>query len=190
MSEMLSPSDFKFSSRVRFSISPECNLKCKYCDKQMENFKESDHIISLSDNLQILKSLVKNGFDGVSFTGGEPMLNPCWDILANKSKEYGFDRVEMTTNGTLINSYLDKQEKFPDSLDSLKVSMDSSSSSQFKKITGSNIELEKILTGIKRLKETNPGLKLVANKVCLKSGLGNLQEYFDFIKQSNFNFCF
>lgn len=192
--------EFKFKSKARVAISPNCNLKCHYCDNSrnndqdrvvsMEDFRNtplSKGVISSEDYIRILEALLRSGFNKVDFTGGEPMLNKAWDLLVCASKHMGFLSVEMTTNGTLISDYLENKLKFPDELDRLKVSIDTNDPKLYNRIVGKKVSLYEIIDGVKRLKEVNPKLKLTANCVLSKSTTANISEYIEFIKEAGFD---
>ncbi len=178
---------FKFKSKARIAISPNCNLKCIYCDNSrnnspdrvvsMEDFRNtplSKGVISSVDYIRILAALLRSGFNKVDFTGGEPMLNKDWDLLVCSSKNMGFQSVEMTTNGVLISDYLEKNSRFPQELDRLKVSIDTNDPKLYNTIVGKSINLNEIINSIKRLKEVNPDLMLTANCVLCKSTTVNI----------------
>lgn len=192
--------DFVFKSKARIAISSKCNLKCKYCDngramadqrvKAMEDFRQtstSTGNITTQDYLLILNSLCKNGYDRVDFTGGEPMLNCDWDKLVVESKKMNFKSVEMTTNGTLLNNYLDQKCKFPEALDRLIISLDTYDPNKYQEIVGNSVELDCILSGVKRLKRYNPDLKLTANCVLCKSSALSITQYIEFVKTAGFD---
>lgn len=183
------------AKNVRVALSPACNLACTYCDGPksrseekpgaMEDFRKKpleEGVISTADYLRIFESLHKAGFSGINFTGGEPMLNHDWALLAKEAKNIGFDRVEMTTNGILLYSYLKRHGKFPDELTMLKVSLDTQDADKYREVTRVG-SLEKLAMGVKRLRETNPDLILRANKVLLRSDLAELEQYIDFIHE-------
>lgn len=191
---------YKFNSKARVAISPYCNLKCHYCDNSressqdrvvsMEDFRKtmlSKGVISTMDYIRILAALLHGGFDMVDFTGGEPMLNKNWDLLVCSAKYMGFRSVEMTTNGTFISDYLLRNEMFPTELDRLKISIDTNNSKLYNRIVGGRANIEEIIDGIKRLKNTNPQLKLTANCVLCKNTADHVIDYIEFIKDIGFD---
>lgn len=193
---------FKFKSKARIAISPTCNYKCKYCDNSRIEEEDCDRIISMEDfrntplrkgmistfdYIRILAALLRSGFDMVDFTGGEPMMNKNWDLLVCSAKHMGFLSVEMTTNGTLINEYLKKNYTFPSELDVLRVSIDTNDKKIYKAIVGCEANLDEIVASIKRLKETNPKLQLIANCVLCKSTVVKVKDYIEFVKAIGFD---
>ena len=192
--------EYVFHSKARVAISPECNLKCFYCDYSrrqgqdrivaMEDYRStplSKGVISSDDYIVIMEALLRNGFNRVDFTGGEPMLNKDWKKLVCAAKHMGFQSVEMTTNGTLISNYLRHNGSFPLELDRLIVSLDTYDVNVFKRIIGRDFSPNHVVSGVKRLRETNPRIKLTANCVLCKDTLVNIEEYLAFIKGIGFD---
>lgn len=179
---------------IRVAVSAQCNLNCAYCDGPksrtkskpgaMEDFRKkplSKGVIKTADYLNLIQGLYNAGFRGITLTGGEPMLNKNWAFIVTRSKEMGFQRVEMTTNGTLLARYLQKNGCFPKELTLLKISLDTHDPKEFKKLTRHG-SLKSIIDGVKKLKKTNPDLPIRANRVLLKSELKDIKNYLAFIK--------
>lgn len=177
---------------IRVAVSPFCNLNCIYCDGQksrrpgkpgaMEDFRRKpldQGVITTNEFIEIIRALYLSGFNGMTLTGGEPFLNPEWDIIVNKSKEMGMSRVGVTTNGVLLNSYLKKNKHFPKGLTLLTLSLDTIDDGRFKAITGQD-KLNEIIKGIKTAKKDNPKLIIRANKVVLRSDMKYLLDYIKF----------
>jgi len=174
--------------KIRVAIAGECNLRCSYCDAGLERSKNrtgsmedfrSDEMhkgtISPDEYLRSMSALREAGYSGVTFTGGEPLLNPHWPELVIGAKELGFTNIRLTTNGLLINTFLRKHGKFPDELGLLTVSLDTFDDNEFKAITGGHVT--KVLSGIEAVKQTNPELPIKANKVVMRSNLEGLDRY-------------
>ena len=181
---------------IRVAISPFCNLNCIYCDGQksrtldkpgaMEDFRRkplNKGIIGTDVFIKIIKMLHLAGFEGVTLTGGEPLLNPEWDVIVNEIRKIGISRIEMTTNGMLLNAYLQKKGRMPKGLTLLKVSLDTFIPERFKILTG-NGKLKQVMEGIKAVKLNRPELKVRANKVLLRSDIGYLLNYIEFCENS------
>ena len=91
--------------RLRYSpmlaqmvIIRRCNLACAYCTE----FDKTSAPIPFAILEAQLHKLKKLGTFGVSFTGGEPTLHPDLPRLIRKSRELGFLRTGMITNGFLL----------------------------------------------------------------------------------------
>src|SRR5665213_43697 len=83
---------------VRASVSGKCNLNCVYCPKKegMEN-RVPDMLrgnnLTVEEYGRNLTHLARNGIRGISFTGGEPTLNPDLPEIITIARKI-FERVE------------------------------------------------------------------------------------------------
>ena len=183
---------------IRIAISPTCNSDCIYCDGcksrgtnkpgAMEDFRRKpleSGLISTKNFLEIIRALHSSGFIGMALTGGEPLLNPDWDKIVRQSFSIGMSRIGVTTNGLLLNSYLQKNKHLPEELSLLTISLDTIDPQRFKAITGQD-KLSEILAGLKLARKTNPNLLIRANKVLLRSEMDCLFEYIYFIDSAGF----
>jgi molybdenum cofactor biosynthesis enzyme MoaA len=181
---------------IRVAITPFCNFNCVYCDGPtsrtpgkpgaMEDFRRkplNEGVISTTEMVKIIKAFNTAGFEGVTLTGGEPFVNSEWDVIVNESAKSGMSRVEVTTNGMLLNEYLKRKKHLPIGLTLLKVSLDTSDPKRFKALTRRD-EFDNVIRGIKATKLDRPDLKIRANKVLLRSDMGNLINYIEFCERS------
>ena len=102
--------------QIDINVGYDCNFRCSYCfeklgDKNYKNSKMSPEVISKACEYvnHLLETRFKNDRVNLCFYGGEPLLH--MDIIeeyiiAFKDNE----RVifDITTNGTLINTIIDK----------------------------------------------------------------------------------
>src|SRR3989449_5114157 len=79
-------------------IIRRCNLSCGYCS-EYDKISAPIPTEVLEQRLRKLKSL---GTFGISFTGGEPTLHPELLRLIRKSRELGFFRTGMISNGFFL----------------------------------------------------------------------------------------
>jgi len=182
--------------KIRVAISPFCNLNCVYCDGSksrkknkpgaMEDFRQkplNQGVISTDMFIKIIEALHLVGFSGVTLTGGEPLLNPEWDVIARKSKEVGMSQICLTTNGTLLSSYLEKNRHLPEELTLLTISLDAFNAKEFGRITR-GVRLKQIMNGLEATKKSNPKLKIRANKVVIRRDLESLPDYIKLCEES------
>lgn len=181
--------------KIRVAISPFCNLNCLYCSKlrgekrskfgAMEDFRGkplNQGVISTETTVKIIEALHRVGFEGVTFTGGEPLLNPEWDIIIRKSKEIGMSQICLTTNGTLLGSYLHLQKKMPKELTLLTVSLDSFNPLEFEFNTG-GAKLDKVIEAVKMVKKCNPKLTIRVNNVVMRKNFKSLPQYIEYCEK-------
>lgn len=177
--------------KARLAVSPACNLFCNYCDGPngrkidkpgaMEDFRANSlekGIISAETYLQIIQSLYDTGFRGITLTGGEPFLNKDWDKIIRGARDIGMEQTCVTTNGTLLKHYLDRNNKLPDELTLLTVSFDTFNPDEFASISQvSALKHNQIVEGVRMARKSNPDLAIRANKVTTRSGLGTLPDF-------------
>lgn len=189
-------SNNKFQRNVRIAISSNCNMKCIYCESNsgyskkgrmaaMEDMRRtplSEGNITTDELLDILKAFHKAGFNGITLTGGEPMINKDWDTIVNRATDIGFERREITTNGVLLGDYLKKHKKLPN-LTLIKVSFDTDDKEEFNRMTGGNY-FDKVVDSVKI---TSPHIGILrANKVMLRKDLKYLKRYINFCRSIGF----
>jgi molybdenum cofactor biosynthesis enzyme MoaA len=77
-------------------------------------------LLTTEEYLHNLHLLAAHGFQTISFTGGEPLLNPQFAQILNGSREI-YKTVEITTNGSKLLDNIDAVIKY---VDVLKISID------------------------------------------------------------------
>lgn len=87
---------------VHLSLSSQCNLRCKYC-YAAERVESKYPRLTLDDYRRIIDDLCSIS-SNITFTitGGEPLLNPLWQSIAQHIKERGCTLL-LLSNGLLIN---------------------------------------------------------------------------------------
>lgn len=185
-----------FQRNIRVAISSYCNMKCIYCEGNdgfgrngrmaaMEDFRRtplSKGNITTEQLIDILKVFYKVGFDGITLTGGEPMVNKEWDLIIDEAAKIGFKRREMTTNGLMLGDYYKKMKKLP-KLTLVKVSFDTDNREEFNKMTGGD-NFDKVVDTIKTI---SPHIDIIrANKVMLRKDLPYLNRYIKFCEEIGF----
>lgn len=120
-----------------------CKLRCKYCHNPEMWVKRNDNITSdeLVDKIKRFKSYIKNT-GGVTFSGGEPLLQPDFLIdCCKKLKKEGFNIV-LDTAGVGVGKY----NEILENVDLIIFDVKHTVSSEYLKLTGTNIdESEKFL---------------------------------------------
>lgn len=187
--------NFSTGRNLRIAISSYCNLDCSYCgghkgysdEKRgtMEDYRRekiSGYKITLDEIKELLKMFYAVGYRGVSLTGGEPLINKDWYEIIKFSKELGFVRREITTNGVLLGEYI-KNNGYPTDLTLIKISFDTIDKDAFKRITKKD-DFDKVVESIKIVSEK---IKTRANRVVLKSELKDLDDFIKYCKSMGFS---
>ena len=91
---------------VAINLADNCNLNCKGCltfSTLVENPNYLDNEIFKRD-MKRLGELCNKNISGMNLTGGEPLLNPNISEICNISREHSTGRIEIRTNGLLLDS--------------------------------------------------------------------------------------
>lgn len=88
---------------VGWELTLACNLRCEHCASRAGTARPGE--LSLAEALAIADQLPDLLVYEVVFTGGEPLLNPWWEPLAQHLRRAEI-RVGVVTNGTLLNAAL------------------------------------------------------------------------------------
>lgn len=155
---------------LRASISGVCNFGCEYCptDLGMENHTPRGLCADPLNAERYVKNLAlisRHGFKNVSFTGGEPLLNPEFEEIAQGCRGI-FETVEITTNGSRIPEHLSTLKKY---IDVLKISADAFDKDLAVKIAGN--------------KAAADTLNMIEE--CCRSGIKNIGLNFVYMRQNS-----
>ncbi len=115
----------KQSIFLRASISGICNFSCQYCatDLGMENNTPPSlkaPLLNVEEYVRNMKMIAQHGFNAISFTGGEPLLNPEFPRILKECRNI-FKTIEITTNGSKLLENIEVVKEF---VDVLKISVD------------------------------------------------------------------
>ncbi|ESO12806.1 hypothetical protein HELRODRAFT_187989 [Helobdella robusta] len=146
---------------LRISLTERCNLRCQYCMPESGvDLTSNDNLLKTDEMMKLAKLFVKEGIKKIRLTGGEPLIRK--DIVEiveqlNFLKQYGLEKLSLTTNGVLLHRYSEKLKEA--GLDNLNISLDTLIKSKFEFITRrkgfekviNNIDLA-INTGFKSIK--------------------------------------
>lgn len=82
---------------VQYSLLNACNARCTYCNSP----NRPDDPMSREEHVAALRAFARLGAVRIKFLGGEPLLSPDIDFLADEVNRLGM-RAAMVTNGFLI----------------------------------------------------------------------------------------
>jgi molybdenum cofactor biosynthesis enzyme MoaA len=155
---------------LRIAVTPDCNFSCLYCRDGGEGILTNE-IMSASEMLKVLEISSQVGFKHLKITGGEPLLREkkmkdVIPLIKEVVKNKYFDDIQMVTNGSLLNSYV--EDLINSGLNSLTVSLDAADSKKFKQITGRD-EFGSVIEGIKNT--VSSGLPVILNTVIFDRNL-------------------
>lgn len=165
---------------LRVSVTDRCNFKCKYCmpTGKFEHICHSD-IMSYEKLLFAISVFAELGVRKVRVTGGEPLVRKkIGSFLRQVSDVKGLEEVTLTTNGALLENFLDDIKNA--GIKRINVSLDSLRPDRYKDITG-GFDIEKIIDGIKSAQRAGIG-PVKTNMVVIKGY--NSDEILDFCEFS------
>ncbi len=170
--------------RLAIALLKECNLSCAYCDPVGENKMSWGRDMSLNEAKAIIDSAHDTGFKLFRLTGGEPMSVQWFsEILAYLLSKDNDSKINISTNATFLNHYLDLIEQNKERI-KLGISLDSLI--QSKKKQG----IEKILTnGLdKNLKEASKrGINVRLNTVVTKLNVDEVPDLISYASTLGFD---
>jgi len=168
---------------LRLAVNEKCNLRCIYCmPEEGVKLLNEDQYLSTLEIKRIISLFTQMGISKIRFTGGEPLLREDISELIRYAKnECKIKQVHLTTNGILLNKYLDQFSRA--GLSGINISLDSLRPERFKKITRRD-KLQKVLDNIILVQDSViPSLKI---NVVFMRGF-NDDELLDFVEFTKTN---
>jgi cyclic pyranopterin phosphate synthase len=141
---------------LRISVTDRCNFRCSYCMPRDASdgkfsFLPRSELLNFEEIHRLSRLFVGLGVRKIRLTGGEPMLRHRLEHLIEKlallTDSAGRPvEIAMTTNGTLLAS---KARALKNAgLTRLTVSLDALSETTFRRVTGSEVSVTRVLEGI------------------------------------------
>lgn len=133
---------------LRISVTDRCNLRCMYCMPEGGiSCVPMEEVLTFEEIVRICKQAAGLGISRLKITGGEPLVRKGVENLVKMLKEIdGIEQVTMTTNGTLLDGYIDKL--IGSGLDGINISIDSLDEDGYRQITR-NGNLDDALRGLR-----------------------------------------
>lgn len=151
---------------LRISIIDRCNLRCRYCTPPEISYIPNNDLLSYDEILRIAKLATKLGITNFKITGGEPLLRQnCVNLIGSLKSLPKVKQVTMTTNGVLLERYLDKLVDA--GLDAVNISIDTLLDDKYNFLTNcENISTSYLLSVAEKC--VTKGIKTKINTVLLK----------------------
>jgi len=162
---------------LRLAVNEYCNLRCIYCmPEEGLPLRNKNELLSTKEIKKLIKISGQLGVTKIRFTGGEPLLRKDISELVKYAVNLnGIKSVNLTTNGILLNKYLEDLQLA--GLSGINISLDTLRSDRFIKITRRN-NLKEVLDNIQlAIKSNIPSIKI--NVVAMRDF--NHDELIDFV---------
>src|SRR5574337_279866 len=137
---------------LRISVTDRCNLRCRYCmPKELfgEAFKfmPRSELLTFEEIARIARCVVGLGVTKIRLTGGEPLVRRNLEDLVAAIADIGGTDIALTTNGVLLTDEKARALKAA-GLHRITVSLDALEPDVFQYMSGSTVELARILAAI------------------------------------------
>lgn len=131
---------------IEMDLSDECNLKCNWC-RYAEGHKPN--VMSLQLAKKILWEAQSLGIKSVVYSGGgEPLLNPEFELITKVANQAGLDQ-GIYTNGCFIDSQIQPLSHL---MKFIYISLDAATKETYERIKHSD-QFERVLCNIRMLAE-------------------------------------
>ncbi len=153
---------------VRLAVTSRCNLRCVYCMKEEHSTQSNpEDELSREEIGRIIEVLADAGIRKVRFTGGEPLLRDDIVALVRHAKSVcGIETVSLTTNGVLLDRYLDRLLEAK--LDGVNLSLDTLESERYRRLTRRDL-FGRVAANLDALLRKDNSLQVKINVVLLRS---------------------
>lgn len=120
---------------LRISLIEHCNLRCRYCmPEEGLDWTPDEHLLTNAEIVRLARLFVAEGVTKIRLTGGEPLLRPGVEAIAEAIGALpGLQTLAITTNGLLLPKKLDRIRAAGVNL--LNVSLDTLRPDRFEEIT-------------------------------------------------------
>lgn len=159
---------------VQWDITSACNLNCRHCrEKPLVNIRD-DVDISLAKS--IIDQIVSFGTHTLSIAGGEPLMSPMLqEVLAYSSGK--FDRIALSSNGTLINA--SNARMLSEYVSIVQISFDGHDAASHDSIRGKGT-FDKSVRAVRILQDC--GVRVGVRMTLCRQNMGNVKKYIDMAK--------
>lgn len=158
--------------RCELILTSRCNFKCPYC-RGMQDVDRGD--MRYDDASHIVKLWASGNLKNIRFSGGEPTLWPRLVELVRLAKEYGVERIAISTNGSA--DFSTYKQLCHAGVNDLSVSLDSCCSSTGDRMAGNLPIWDKVVENIRRIAKIS---YTTVGVVLTEENQGELQKIIEF----------
>ncbi len=165
---------------LRLSVTDRCNLRCKYCVREIPSFIPHSNILRYEEMRRLVEQFRHLGVKKVRLTGGEPFVRKGFvDFIESLMGHYPDLDLRITTNATLLEPHIRRLAQA--GIRRLNISLDTLDPEMFAKITGRDMYAR-----VRRSIDTclDQGIAIKINAVAMHDvTLGQLPGFLEFIRQ-------
>ena len=168
---------------VGLNITKSCNQNCQYCFIKASTVPKQGPTLTFGDWIRIIDELDEMKVIDIYITGGEPFLvGYILDLVRYMKTKKNFLRIGIQSNGTLINDAKARELSllFDDDSDYVQISLDTTSSEDYRKLRGRD-DFDRVIQAIKILKKY--GLKVKINAVYTRYNVNKLPDLYKFLHE-------
>lgn len=143
------PQRLKAPVSVVWSLSYQCNLRCKHCYQDASQ-RSSDEL-TLDEQMNVVDQMARAGVSLVVLSGGEPLANPNLEKLIERIKQHEM-AISIDSNGVLLDRGTVQHLKQL-GVDSIEVSLDSVNAESHDRFRGLDGAFEKTLDAVELCSE-------------------------------------
>ncbi len=149
------PQRFYAPLMVVWNLTWRCNLRCRHCYQDAGPLRSGQHLgeLTLEQKLEVVEQIANSMVPTLSFSGGEPLMDPHFWKVAEAARSRGI-YLSLNTNGTLITDEVAAR------LADLEfayagISLDAPTSEIHDEFRGVSGSWQRTVEGIKRLSSTS-----------------------------------
>ena len=153
-------------SYLRLSVIDRCDLRCRYCMPERQQFLPKAEVLSLEEMHSLALGFIARGVTKLRLTGGEPLVRrDMMDLVRalGRCLGQGLQELTLTTNGTRLAQFAEDLREA--GVRRINVSLDTLDRATFAHIARSDA-LPQVLEGLAAAKAA--GLAVKINTVALK----------------------
>jgi len=143
-------------SALRISVTDRCNFRCPYCMPREafpadHAFLPREAVLTFEEIERLAGIFVALGVRKIRLTGGEPLLRrDLPDLVARLKALPPLQALALTTNGSLLEGLAGPLKAA--GLDRITVSLDSLDPERFRRLSDTEVPLNRVLAGLKAAK--------------------------------------
>lgn len=157
---------------IRFLLTNNCNYNCYFCHNEGACTEFSENELSVEQYVKLYKVYSKmEKWEGVTLSGGEPLIFSYIDELSQKLWEQGA-KITLVTNGSMLSNHFQALKY----INRINVSIHTLNEDNYNNITGRKNLLNQVKENLLIVRKMYPNLEIRLNVTPCKSNYWNIIE--------------